>query len=711
MKNRVRALLRAVKPWFDPRSRRPLVLIAVVSLAVFLGPLAADVASAWFFAIPWGLRWSLAQAALVAAMAVGVARLCRVRPRDTWPSAAVPDDLASRWPAAQWMPWALRLTVASLAIPMMANPEGLGFADWDFVLDKFEAVRRTILVWHQFPWWNPWCRGGFPLAAEPQIGAVSMATPLILALGTTTGLRIATVLCAWIAIEGAYLLALLWFREPWAAAAAALVYGLNGAVSVSIATGYIIAMSYCSLPWLAYHTFRIGGGFTQSVALGFWMAFTLLNGLQYISLYAMAFVAAIAVRAVRIQPPGSRVVLLRNATAGMGCFLLLAGWRLATVYLVMRDDRREAMTSWDEPLTAIGRHLLSRPTLDWPAIAGRHWDWYVSVTSYVGPAVILLVLLSLTRGWRWWHALVLVSGWLAIGSRQWYHPSLWLADWPLIGSAHVVTRWRFLAMLGLGLAAGSMLAHWRGSRHRMVRLLAAGLTLAIGADLLALAHQQARLAFSVPPDPRCFPGAPVAEIVNVRDGLGYPCVLRGYGVIRGYEPMLSYRRDAPTLRRAREDRHYRGESWTDDGEVRPVFWSPNRLVFRVKPGEEVSINQNPGSWWLVNGRRMFPERRCAEPMVPFVVAADDNGRLELRIDPPGLALGIGLELVGAAMLAAAWPRARSRRRPIRCRGEAPLATPGESLQLPDVIVASANAPQSRPTHGDPKPQYRHRSSP
>ncbi len=653
MKNRVRALLRAARPWLDPRSRKPLVLLAVVSLAVFLAPLAADVASAWFFSLPWGLRWSLAQAAIVLAIAIGVCRLCWIRPGDAWPS-PLPDQLASNGTAARWMPWALRLAVASLAIPLLRNPDGLGFADWDFVLDKFEAVRRTIAVWHQFPWWNPWCRGGFPLAAEPQIGAVSMATPLVLAFGTTIGLRLATVLCVWIAVEGAYRLAWLWFREPWAAAAAALVYGLNGAVSVSIATSYVIAMSYCSLPWLAYHSFRLGGGFSQGLFLGFWMAFTLLNGLQYISLYAIAFAASVGMRAVRVQPQESRVALLRNAAAGLGCFLLMAGWRLATVYPVLRDDLREAMTLWDEPLVAIARHLLDRPTLDWPAITGRHWDWYVSVTSYVGPVVILLLLLGLSRGWRWWHTLVLVSGWMAIGSRQWYHPSYWLANWPFIGSAHVVTRWRFLAMLGLGLGAGSELARWRRSGHRGVRVLAAALTLAIGADLVALAHQQSRLAFSVPPDSRWFPDPPVTEIVNVRDGLGYPCVLRGYGVIRGYEPMLSYHRDAPTLRRAREDPDYRGESWTAEGEVRPIFWSPNRLVFQVQTGQEVFINQNPGSWWLVNGRRIFAGRRCAEPILPFVVKADDAGRLELRIDPPGSRIGMALHVVGATLLAAAW---------------------------------------------------------
>jgi hypothetical protein len=650
----VRALIRALRPWVDPSTRRPLILIASLPFAVLLGLLAIDVFWVLLYRIPSRVRWSIGQGAMVSAIALGVWRLGRVRPSDAWPWGS-PDAELSKCPAARWMPWALRLAVASLTIPILRNPDGLGFADWDFVLDKFEAVRRTILVWGQFPWWNPWCRGGFPLAAEPQIGALSMAMPLILALGTSIGLRIATVLCLWIAVEGVYRLALSWLREPWAAAVAALVYGLNGAVSVNTADGYITAMSYGSLPWLAYHAFRIGEGFSRGVWLGFWAAFAILNGLQYLTLYAAVLTAAIWLRAVRVQPSGTRGRAIRPTLAAAGTFLALSGWRLATVFLVLREDRRERVTYWDESLVSTIRSLLDRPRPDWPEfLSGVHWAPYTSLTSYVGVVVVILVGLSLARGWRWWHTLVVLTGWLAIGSSRWYQPSYWLADWPFIGSAHVVTRWRFVMMLGLGLAAGSVVARWRGAGDRRVRLLAAALTIAIGADLIVLAHQQLPLAFSQPPEARWFPGPPVNEIVNVREGLGYPCVLRGYGVIEGYEPMLSYFRNARTLRRARTDGDYRGESWTAEGEVRPILWSPNRLVFRVRPGQEVFINQNPGSWWLVNGRRLFEGRRCAEPMVPFAVTADETGRLELQIDPPGLRFGIALHFLGAGLLAAAW---------------------------------------------------------
>jgi hypothetical protein len=647
--------LLALRPWYDWRSYRSLVLLVVLSLAVFLWPLIVDIAIALYFRIPAWFRNSLGQATLVALMVVGLRRIWCVESANAWPSSRGPADQAVATAAARWLPWALRLAVASLVFPLMRDPDGLGFADWDFVLDKFEALRKTILIWGQFPWWNPWCRGGFPLAAEPQIGAVSIATPLVLLLGTTIGLRIAAVLCLLVAVEGSYRLAWLWFREPWSATAAALIYGLNGAVIINVAQGYILAMSYCSVPWLVYHTFRIGQRLADGLWLGFWMAFVVMNGIQYLSLYGAVLTVLVWIRALRVQRPDEWSRLLVHTLAALGAFLVLCGWRLATVLLVMRDDLRERITSWDESPFVIFHYLLARPKPDWPReLPGPFHAVYIDLTCYIGPVVLLLFFASMLRGWRWWHTLAIVCAWLAIGSVRWYQPSSWLASWPFFGSAHVVTRWRLIALLGVALAVSSELARWRNSYWAAVRGLAALLVVVIAGDFLSLAHQQFPLAFSVRPEPSFFSGPPVATIVNVRDGLGYPCVTRGYGVIRGYEPMLSYRRDAPTLRRPREDPDYQGEAWTKEGSIEPVYWSPNRLVFQVQPGQELYINQNPGSWWWVNGQPAFPELRCAEMMVPFTIRADEWGRLDLRIHPRGLEAGIGLHVLGCLLLAAAW---------------------------------------------------------
>ncbi len=356
---RIDAFYRLLAYWLHPGSYRPLALLFAVSMAAFLLPLFVDIVIALLFRIPNGLRKAMGQVMLLAILAVGLRRLWRVQPTDSWPSEHDPDADLLRDRAARWLPWVLRLTVLSLIPPILRNPDGLGFADWDFVLDKFEALRRTILIWNQFPWWNPWSRGGFPLAAEPQIGAVSMATPLVLALGTTIGLRLAAVLCILIAVDGAYRLGRLWLRESWAAAASALIYGLNGAVLINVAQGYILVMSYCSLPWLFYFAFRIGRRFSSGVWLGFWMAFAVLNGIQYMTLYAGPIFAAIWTRAWRVQPPERRWKLVEHTVAAVGIFLLLCAWRLCTVFPVLLDDRRERATYWDESPLAAFHYLLS----------------------------------------------------------------------------------------------------------------------------------------------------------------------------------------------------------------------------------------------------------------------------------------------------------------------------------------------------------------
>jgi hypothetical protein len=656
---RLRNVARILQPWIDTRTYRPLILLFVVALAASLGPPLYETGLGYFLSTPTQVRWALGEGVFVLIAAAGIWRVATVKPADTWPIPANVPGEAQEALTARWVPWALRLVVASLIFPIMRDPDGWGFADWDFVLDKFEALRRTILIWGQFPWWNPWCRGGFPLAAEPQIGAVSIATPLVLSLGTTIGLRVAAILCLLIAVEGAYRLASLWLREAWAAAAAALVYGLNGGAIVDTAQGYVLAMSYCSVPWLVYYTIRIGDRFFDGLGLGFWLAFTVLNGIQYLSLYGGVLALVFWLRALRLGPRRVRARMLVHTVVALGLFLSLCGWRLATVLPVLRDDQREHFTMWDESPWAAFGYLLARPAPDWYKILpGWHFADYVSLQCYVGPVVALLALVSLYWGWRWWHTLTLVAGWLAIGSIRWYHASYWLSFWPLFSSAHVVTRWRYVAILGIGLAAGSVLARWRQSNDRRLRVFAALLTLFIAADFASLAFQQFPLAFSIRPDPQFFPGPPVATIVNVRNGLGFPCTLRAYGVIQGYEPMLSYRRDALTLRKSREAPDYRGEAWTKGGPVEPAYWSPNRIVFQVAPGEEVFVNQNPGSWWWANGRPAFAGRRCAEPTVPFVARADSAGRLELEIRPPGLKAGIALQFIGLALLAvsATWKK-------------------------------------------------------
>ncbi|WP_165229034.1 hypothetical protein [Aquisphaera insulae] len=621
--------------------RHPKSSLVLGAVLAVLGTLAPDL----FMAIPWGVRKGLGWCLFGTGLLIALARILEIRDTDDPP----PGDPAPARGFARCLPYLLAAACLVLAWPLLERPRNLGFGDWDLFLGKHEAARRTILDYGEFPWWDPWTRGGFPLAANPQCGVISVQMPFILLFGTTIGMRIATVICFLLAAEGARRLARLWIGDPWGSFAAGLIYGLNGAVLVAAVAAYHVSMCYPALPWMLYHLARLGKRPVDAVGLGFWTAFSVLNGIQYFTVYTALIAGVVWLRALRARE--GRLRFLNQTVLAIGVFLLLAGWRVATTGLVYRDFPRAYPSSFRSTLDMVpgllfGRHLaevLKRQSLP---------EFWESV-RYLGPIVPSLALASLVRGWRWWHTLILLTLWLSAGATEWYQPTYWLSHWPIFSTMHVITRWHFMSMLGVGLAAGSTIGWIRSIGKPWWNGLAFVAIAAVAADYVSYGFEVLPVAFSVAADESHFPGPPLptGEIVQVETCEGFPAISRGYGVIHGFEPLMGYDRDAPTARLWRGHPDYAGEFATDEGEVRPRHWTPNRIELEVRPGQEVTINQNPGSWWLVNGSRPFAADRCAEMRRPYVVRADDRGRVVLQIRPRGLGAGLWLHAAGAAIIA------------------------------------------------------------
>lgn len=608
---------------------------AIVLLLVFviLGP-------DFFFAIPWPIR-KVAAWVIVAALALlALVRLMSVRPTDAWPVAeAAPRGFVDRLPALL-----LAIATVSLAIPLLSRPNASGFGDWDFHLQEFEAIRVSILLYHQFPWWNPWSCGGFPLAGEPQCGLFSVATPFVLAFGPGVGLRLGTIACLLVAVEGARRLGRLWFGDPWAGAAVGAVYGLHGGLLVYTVAGHFIPMSFQMTPWLVYFAFRLAEGPRMGVAFGLALALDLLGGLSYPSIYGVAIAGLVLLRGVRVEGGARRSAFLLNAALAFGVALLLAGWRLAVVARVLRDYPRIHDSSIDLTVFDLIANLIGRPdaaTLR-AATAPVHWGMNFSV-GWLGAGLLIM---SLRGGWRWWHTLAALAIALSMGATRTWHPSYWLNHLPVFATMHMVTRWLVPAMLGVGLAIGSVLAGGRASVHPAARLTAAGLTVLLVTDLVQYGHGILPVALG---ETSVADRASDAPPVSVESAPAYVAMMSGETVIRGTEPLLGYNHTRPTSRLWVGHPSYRGEAWTEDGPVQPIGWSPNRIRFQVRPGQIVHINQNPGSWWWVNDRPAFPDFRCAELNQPFTLPADSDGRLELEIRPVGLRVGLALQVVGAAI--------------------------------------------------------------
>ena len=123
-------------------------------------------------------------------------------------------------------------------------------------------------------------------------------------------------------------------------------------------------------------------------------------------------------------------------------------------------------------------------------------------------------------------------------------------------------------------------------------------------------------------------------------------------VINAYDTILGYKRRRPTARRWVGHPEYIGEFAFEGEPLEPEFWSPNRIVLRVPGPGTLYLNQNPGRYWLVDGRRPWPDARVFEIMEQWEVETKEAGMVEVRVRPPSVWVGLMCSGLGFVLFAA-----------------------------------------------------------
>jgi len=100
------------------------------------------------------------------------------------------------------------------------------------------------------------------------------------------------------------------------------------------------------------------------------------------------------------------------------------------------------------------------------------------------------------------------------------------------------------------------------------------------------------------------------------------------GEVRGYEAILDYNYYRPTNRCGIN----KGCGFVLTNNATLDYWSPNRInISRTGPGE-IKLNINPGSYWLVNGKRLWPNEKVVVLNKDFSLN-DSQQKYELTISP------------------------------------------------------------------------------
>lgn len=557
--------------------------------------------------------------------------------------------------------WAVLLgcTVVAAAFtwPVLSS-DGFGINDWDLQLLYGEAARRSLLVYHQLPDWNPYYCGGSALLANPSSTFLNPLFILSLITDVVHGARLAIFAHQVIGMMGAWLVAKkLGARGP-AAFIAPVVFGLSSVYSLHIATGHIIWLGQAFLPWAVLFTVGAieaddwSAMAKQAIGASIATSLILFTGNGYYFIYQCVFASVWGVLTACAKRPAWRP-LAGGAAVALGT-LLVAAVKLVPMSSFLRvvahyDIEDESFSTLENLWLSLVSRDQSLTAHAMPGVIKYRWWEY---GAYVGLVPLALALFGavVTRAKNWrWNLLALFFLFVSLGSAT--------PAWPLVRSIPGVSGLRVpsraivyvvLAVAVLGAAGAQWLIdRWPKRPLKLVTAVVVGLLLI---DFFAVSRPVLDEAFALPAVPLAEAGreAPYEQVraklafvtrTNYTEYLEH--TVQNQGVITCYE-----RLHVPVAAKAGQPLA------TLDGTPVQAEFSPNRISVDVPHGGLLVVNQNYDEHWRSSVGEVVSSNGVLSVTVP------SDGKVVLTYRPARW--GAWVTLISLVAAVVWWVRQRRR---------------------------------------------------
>ena len=517
----------------------------------------------------------------------------------------------------------------------------LGIADWDLYFSYHEVVRRTILVYHVFPFWNPWLCGGTAGLADPEFPLFTITFLLELIFGIPAGLRLAIYLSIAATATGMLMLAKR-LRLSLLAALLVALAGAFGSVSIlEIVEGHPNVFAAMWIPWIfwawlaAYR--QTNQDYKQqtpkhniwTLICGIFLALTFYAGGIYLLMYtALAFIFL----TLLVKHPISAI----RTTLTSGIWALgLAAVKIIPVLIWLRQFPDKSYASSASTLPFLKDILFGRHLHGSNIIFNQTSGWH-EYGAYIGYLVFALAIISVSqfRRNRIIQSLILAA--LAATLLSSAGPALkpYFDQVPFFPRSNI-SRFILFAIIPISLLSGyglDILTKKLSARRKTISpspaktllpLIILGL---VAIDLFSLSYQLSEQAFVLPdvvskPTPAPYPIAYTTERFDPngaesRTTRSYVAIKQGYGTLT-YCSVLG---PDPLVRTIYDE--------VDNGiilakpkpeHIELISWNPNQATFKVKNSEPTTLilNTNYAKGWQANNRP----------------AINDSGRVATTIKP------------------------------------------------------------------------------
>lgn len=540
-----------------------------------------------------------------------------------------------------WLRLALFITTCSLPILVLCAPyvvrgDNVLLFDWDYFAQMYEAFRIAVLKYHQFPWFNPWVAGGVPLYANPQFGLVSIQSILVLLFGTLYGLRLAIFAYLLVGFWGVYCLLRHFDSSIKRSILLGYVFIMGGFGIYHLTGGHLTFAVYYLIPWVLF-------SFVRMLSSGKWLTFALLvsfciqssthySMMQFLVLLGILWVLALLYKPFKLS---RRRLAIDTLKSGL-LVLLISAPKLYFSMQYLKDYPRVGNDHFWVNIKTIFLSFIIPPSTDFHKMpAGLHYSWG-EYSAYAGIFVIItLVTVSfiiyknkklLTPVLIGIISVAFISFLFALGDFGIFSPFHWLLKLPVFRSMIAPARWLGWVFMSIILFIGIIRLNKR--QDMIISALLSLAVLEIGFfTFLYIGYMNPNIKYS--------DTTPISNYFEQYDDFQATGSMRylqttraNLGEIRGYEAILSYDLYRPTNRCGINN----GCEFILTGNARVEYWSPNKILLTRTGYGPIKININPGSYWVVNGKRIFENMKVVDLNKDFVID-DSSDRLELVVSP------------------------------------------------------------------------------
>lgn len=565
------------------------------------------------------------------------------------------------------------LSVAFCA-PLFSDPQGLGTNDWDQHLFYYGSVLKNIVEYGQMPFWNPWYCGGNVMWQNPQIAVLSPVYPLTALMSLQLAMKVNIVLHYWIGFIGMHLLVTRVIGVTFLPAVIylATLVTASGAPAIHLRVGHSVFLPGFYLPLQLFFFFRAckTGEWKFIFAAAATLALMVFNGGTHILPMSIAALGTFSLCAAIARRDWRPLALV--AVFGAAGLAYSAPKLLPVVQYVSGEqfwDTRNPTEKPDRVTLAILEQTYLVPTQDVGSrLPMQRHGWheygnYIGVFSALAIAVGLIWAFVARADEKWLGVCLgvttVVLFLLSLGEFSDYSPAMLSHYLPLFSSFRIPSRYTipFLQFAALSLGWAFRSAILRYGFPQWARAAVAVVCLGAAAHLIYINQWNLKGVFKETPFDTTFHWmSGPRQIATDADSSAYTgdspmlrALMNDRSFFNCYESLQVGRGAAPASPQVFDA--------NPPGRVTDLDFSPNRLTFSVKDGDQearVALNQNWSPGWTTDAGPITVGPRTELSTV--TIPPGRGGRYAFTFTPPGLYPGLTLLAVALIASAFAWRR-------------------------------------------------------